>query len=169
MGTNIVINNAVYNNVPAIQSPKSDNTGMAVYYDTSDATAGQGDILSGKSAYISGGATNGSMADNGSTSGTISTKAGTVNIPAGYTSGGTVQISSTEQAKVISSNIKSGITILGVSGGSMIKDTTISTSGASASTIMSGYKAYVHGALVTGEATTPTVSQDTTTGVLTIS
>ena len=56
------------------------------------------------------------MANNGSTSGTISTKAGTVTIPAGYTTGGTVAISSTEQAKVIASNIKSGVTLLGVAG-----------------------------------------------------
>ena len=56
------------------------------------------------------------MANNGSTSGTISTKAGTVTIPAGYTTGGTVSISSTEQNKIIASNIKSGVTLLGVSG-----------------------------------------------------
>ena len=56
------------------------------------------------------------MANNGSTSGTISTKAGTVSIPAGYTSGGTVKISDTEQAKIIAGNIKSGVTILGQTG-----------------------------------------------------
>lgn len=46
----------------------------------------------------------------------ISTKAGTVSISEGYTVGGTVGISSTEQAKIIASNIKSGVTILGVTG-----------------------------------------------------
>ena len=56
------------------------------------------------------------MANNGSTSGTISTKAGTVTIPAGYTSGGTVAIDSTEQGKIVASNIKSGVTLLGVAG-----------------------------------------------------
>lgn len=49
-------------------------------------------------------------------SGTISTKAGTVNIPAGKTSGGAVKISDTEQAKIIASNIKKNVTILGVTG-----------------------------------------------------
>ena len=56
------------------------------------------------------------MANNGGTGGTISTKAGTVTIPAGYTTGGTVAISSTEQAKIVASNIKSGVTLLGVAG-----------------------------------------------------
>lgn len=49
--------------------------------------------------------------------GTISTKTGTVNIPAGYYDGtGNVSISSTEQAKIIADNIKQGISILGVTG-----------------------------------------------------
>ena len=39
-----------------------------------------------------------------------------MNIPAGYTTGGTVSISSTEQAKIIAGNIKSGVTLLGVAG-----------------------------------------------------
>lgn len=47
-------------------------------------------------------------------------------------------------------------------------DTDISTGGADAGKIMSGYKAYVNGSLVTGNLTVPTVSQDSTTKVLTI-
>ena len=57
------------------------------------------------------------MANNGSVSGSISTKAGTVTVPAGYTTGGSIGISSTEQAKIIAGNIKSGVTILGQAGG----------------------------------------------------
>jgi hypothetical protein len=49
-------------------------------------------------------------------SGSISTKAGTVTVPAGYTTGGTVEISSAEQEKIIASNIKAGVTLLGVAG-----------------------------------------------------
>ena len=56
------------------------------------------------------------MANNGATGGSISTKAGTVSIPAGYTTGGSVSISNTEQAKIIAANIKSGVTLLGVAG-----------------------------------------------------
>ena len=168
MSKSVIINGVTYNDVPQVKIPISGG-GNATFYETSDATAAAGDILSTKTAYGSGGVINGSMANNGSTSGTISTKAGTVTIPAGYTSGGTVQISSTEQAKIIAGNIKSGATILGVSGSSMVLDTTISSSAAAASNILSGYKAYVNGALVTGSATVPTVAQDSSTHVLTIS
>lgn len=49
--------------------------------------------------------------------GSISTKSGSVSIPAGYYDGtGSVTISSTEQAKIIADNIKQGISILGVTG-----------------------------------------------------
>lgn len=169
MSKNVVINGVTYNNVPSVKIPLSGTSGDAVFYETSDATAAAGDILTGKTAYGSGGAVNGSMANNGSTSGTISTKTGTVTVPAGYTSGGTVQISSTEQAKIIAGNIKSGRTILGVSGSSMVLDTTLSSGAASASNVLSGYSAFVNGAKITGTATVPTVAQDSSTHVLTIS
>lgn len=115
MAQNVIINGVTYQNVPEVDIPKSGG-GTAKFYDTASANAAAGDILTGKSAYGSSGSIDGSMANNGSTSGTISTKAGTVTVPAGYTSGGTVSISSTEQAKIIASNIKSGVSILGVSG-----------------------------------------------------
>lgn len=113
MAQNVVINGVTYQSVPEVDIPKSGG-GTAKFYDTADAAAAN--ILTGKSAYGPSGKVDGSMANNGSTSGTISTKAGTVTIPAGYTTGGTVSISSTEQAKVIASNIKSGVTLLGVAG-----------------------------------------------------
>lgn len=168
MSKNVIINGVTYNNVPQVKIPISGG-GTAIFYEISDATAETGHILTGKSAYGSGGLVNGSMTNNGSTSGTISTKAGTVTIPSGYTSGGTVSIASAEQAKIIAGNIKSGVTILGQAGSSMVVDTTISSSGAGASNIISGYKAYVNGSLITGSATVPTVSQDSSTHVLTIS
>lgn len=115
MAQNVVINGVTYQNVPEVDIPKS-TSGTAKFYDTASADAAQADILTGKTAFGASGSISGSMANNGSTSGTISTKAGTVTIPAGYTSGGTVSISSTEQAKIIASNIKSGVTILGQAG-----------------------------------------------------
>ena len=168
MSKNVTINGVTYNSVPQVKIPISGG-GTATFYEVSDATAEAGNILTGKSAYGSGGLVNGSMANNGSTSGTISTKAGTVSIPAGYISGGTVQISTTEQNKIVAGNIKSGVTILGQAGSSMVVDTTISSSAAGVSNILSGYKAYVNGSLITGEATVPTVAQDSSTHVLTIS
>ena len=111
----VVINGVTYANCPEVDIPKS-GSGTAKFYDASEADAAAGNVLTGKVFIGPNGQDTGSMANNGSTSGTISTKAGTVNIPAGYTSGGTVSISSTEQAKVIAGNIKSGVTLLGVSG-----------------------------------------------------
>ena len=85
--------------------------------DTSDATATAGDILTGASAYVNGNKINGSMTNNGAVTGTITTKAQQYTIPQGYHDGsGKVSISTTEQNKIIASNIKSGITILGVEG-----------------------------------------------------
>lgn len=57
------------------------------------------------------------IADNGAVSGNISTVAGQYTVPKGYHNGnGKVQITTTEQAKIVPGNIKSGITILGVEG-----------------------------------------------------
>lgn len=134
MAQNVVINGVTYQSVPEVDIPKS-GSGTAKFYDTAGADAAAGDILSGKKAFGASGELTGNMANNGSTGGTISTKAGTVTIPAGYTSGGTVSISSTEQAKIVASNIKSGVTILGQS----------------------------------GSLSLPSISQDSTTKVLTIS
>ena len=111
-----------------------------------------GNILNGKTAYIGSGKVTGTMTNNGAVAGTISTKAGTYTVPAGYHNGsGKVQISSTEQAKLISSNIKSGVTILGVTGSSVVVDTTIATNVAAvANSIELGKQAYVNGVLITG-------------------
>ena len=111
----VVINGVTYANVPEVNIPKSGG-GTAKFYDSTETDVAAADVLSGKVFVGSSGEDTGTMANNGSTGGTISTKAGTVNIPAGYTSGGTVSISSTEQAKIIASNIKSGVTLLGVAG-----------------------------------------------------
>lgn len=115
MAQNVIINGVTYQSVPEVDIPKSGG-GTAKFYDTASADITSADVLTGKTGYGSSGSVSGSMANNGSTSGTISTKAGTVPIPAGYTTGGTVSISSTEQSKIIASNIKSGVTLLGVAG-----------------------------------------------------
>lgn len=93
-------------------------TGTCTYdADTSEDTAAVGEILSGKTAHARGTLLTGTMANVGAVSGTISTKAGQYTVPQGYHDGsGKVQISSTEQAKIIAGNIKSGVQILGVTG-----------------------------------------------------
>ena len=113
MAQNVTINGVTYQNVPEVDIPKSGG-GTAKFYDTTGADISAGDVLTGKTAYGSSGAVSGSMANNGSTSGTIGTKAGTVTIPAGYTSGGTVSL--TNVSDCVAANILSGKSILGVSG-----------------------------------------------------
>jgi len=109
----VVINSVTYSDVPEVDIPKSGG-GTAKFYDTSSADASAGDILSGKIAYGSSGSITGSMTNNGATGGTISTKAGTYTIPAGYTSGGTVSLGGVTDC--VAGNILSGKTILGVAG-----------------------------------------------------
>lgn len=85
--------------------------------DTSEDTAAVGEILSGKTAHARGALLTGTMTNVGQQNGTISTKAGSVVITQGYHDGsGSVSISTTEQNKIIASNIKSGVQILGVTG-----------------------------------------------------
>lgn len=113
MAQNVVINGVTYQNVPEVDIPKSGG-GTAKFYDTAAADAAATDILSGKVAFGSSGSISGSMTNNGSTGGTIGTKAGTYTIPAGYTSGGTVSL--TNVTDCVSGNILTGKSILGVSG-----------------------------------------------------
>lgn len=85
--------------------------------DSQDATVAVAEILLNKTAYARGTMLTGTMPNNGKVTGTISTKAEKYTVPQGYHDGsGTVSISSTEQSKIIGSNIRKGITILGVTG-----------------------------------------------------
>ena len=130
----VVINGVTYANCPEVDIPKSGG-GTAKFFDASQTDAAASNVLSGKKFVVTSGEDTGSMANNGSTSGEISTKSGTVTVPAGYTSGGTVSIKSSVVTDCVSGNILSGKSILGVS----------------------------------GSLTLPTISQDGTTKVLSIS
>ncbi len=85
--------------------------------DTTDANAAASEILSGKTAYVNKNKITGEMVNNGAVAGIIATKTGVYTVPAGFHNGlGTVAIDSTEQAKIVAGNIKSGVSILGVTG-----------------------------------------------------
>ena len=115
MAQNVIINGVTYQSVPEVDIPKSGG-GTAKFFDTASATAAAADILTGKTAYGASGSVSGSMSNNGSTSGTISTKAGTVTVPAGYTTGGTVSIASAAVTDLTAANLLTGKTVLGVAG-----------------------------------------------------
>lgn len=93
-------------------------TGTCEYdVDSGDATIQVAEMLTGKTAYARGAKLTGTMPNNGAVSLTISNKDDTISIAQGYHDGsGTVKLLDTEKAKLIASNIKSGITILGVTG-----------------------------------------------------
>lgn len=93
-------------------------TGTCAYdSDTSDDTLTAAEALVGKTFHARGTAYTGTMPNNGAVSGTISAVATPYTIPAGYHDGsGTVAIDSTDAAKIIPGNIKSGVEVLGVTG-----------------------------------------------------
>lgn len=93
-------------------------TGTCNYdVNSEDATVAVAEMLVGKTAYARGSKITGTMPNNGAVTKTISTKNQEVSIAQGYHDGsGKVSISSTEQAKIIPTNIRDGVTILGVTG-----------------------------------------------------
>lgn len=93
-------------------------TGTCDYdVNSEDATVAVAEMLVGKTAYARGSKITGTMPNNGAVTKSISTKTQEVSIAQGYHDGsGKVSISSTEQAKIIPTNIRDGVTILGVTG-----------------------------------------------------
>lgn len=165
MAQNVVINGVTYQNVPEVDIPKSGG-GTAKFTDISDSTAAAGDVLSGKYFYTSSGTkTQGSISSKSSSDMTASVL--TVTAPAGYYASAASKTCS--DANLVTGNIKSGVTIFGVSGSTNVVDTTIASGGAAAGNIVNGYKAYVNGSLVEGNASMVSVTQDSTTKVLSIS
>lgn len=96
----------------------ANGTGTCAYdVDSSDCTAAVAEVLATKTFAKGGAVLTGTMPNRGGVTGTISTKAQEYTIAQGYHDGsGKVSIASTEQAKIIASNIRNGVSILGVTG-----------------------------------------------------
>ena len=85
--------------------------------DTSDANAVAAELLKDKTAYVNGVKVTGTMPNNGAKTLNITNKSTPVTIPTGFHDGsGKAQIAADEQAKLIPTNIREGITVLGVTG-----------------------------------------------------
>lgn len=93
-------------------------TGTCTYdADTSDADAATDDILSGKTAYKNGSKLVGTMTNQGEKHLTITARDTAITIPAGYHDGsGDAGLGSADKAALISTNIRSGVTVLGIEG-----------------------------------------------------
>lgn len=165
-------------------SGKVTASGSSSGVDTSDATATSANILSGKTAYVDGAKLTGTMTNNGAISKTLAAN-GTYTIPAGYHNGsGKVTQSLTTKAattytpgtsnqtiasgtylsgtqtikgdsNLVAGNIKSGVSIFGVTGTYTASSSGIDTSDATATAanILSGKTAYVNGSKLTGTMT----------------
>lgn len=85
--------------------------------DTSDANAVSAELLKDKTAYVNGVKVTGTMPNNGAKTLSITNKSTPVTIPTGFHDGSVkAQIAADEQAKLIPTNIREGITVLGVTG-----------------------------------------------------
>lgn len=108
----------ILNGYTAYGADGSKVTGTSTFdVDSSSVTATQSEVLATKTFAKNGQILTGTMPNIGAQTGTISTVSQSVAIQAGYHDGsGSVEIASSEQAKVIPGNIKSGVTLLGVLG-----------------------------------------------------
>lgn len=83
MAKNVVINEVTYQNVPSVEIPLSGTSGVAEFFDTSDATLTSGDqMLDGYTAYSDGTKYTGTIAAKSGSD--ITASGATVTVPAGY-------------------------------------------------------------------------------------
>lgn len=139
----VVINGVQYSNVPQVQIPKV-GSGTATFYDASEATVSAGDMLNGVKAIGASGEVTGNIASKAAATYTPSNTAQT--IAAQQYLSGAQTIEAVVCANLTAANIKSGVTV---------KIGTASDDDSVAS--------------ISGSLTSPTVSQDGTTKILSIS
>lgn len=116
MAQNVIINGVTYQSVPSVDIPKVSG-GTAKFYDTAAATPSASDVRNGVKVFGADGEVQGNLTEVSGSTQNITTKAQVFTAPAGIHAGDyKVQISASEQGKIVSGNIKSGVTILGVQG-----------------------------------------------------
>ena len=167
MAQNVMIHGVRYNGISKLELPSANGDGNAKFYDTAGATAEASDIMENKSAYGPDGEVRGTIRNVGHINGIIDSLDDYVEIPEGFTTGGTVGIKPTEQAKLLPSNIRSGVNILGVDGAPTVIETSTET-GAEANDIVSGKEAFVNGVSVTGTRKVVAIELDPATRILSI-
>lgn len=143
MAQNVIINGVTYQSVPEVNIPKSGG-GTAVFRDTSGANIQAADVRNGKKGFGASGEVTGSMAEKAAANYQPSTSDQTIN--ANQYLSGAQTIKAVTVANLQAQYIASGIT---VKVGSQDDDDCIAS--------------------VTGTLSSPTISQDGTTKVLSIS
>ncbi len=143
MAQNVVINSVTYQNCPEVDIPLSGG-GTAKFMDTSDANAAAGDMLNGKTAYVNGTKITGNIASKAAA--TITPTSSSQSIASGQYLSGAQTIEGIVCTNLTAANIKSGVT---VKIGTSSDDDSVAT--------------------VAGSLTVPTISQDGTTHILSIS
>lgn len=144
MATNsLVINSVTYSNVPYVQIPDSDGNNVA-FYDTSDATATASAMLNGYTAYVDGELVTGNISSLAAATYNPSTANQIINSTQ-YLAGAQT-ISAVTTANLTAANVASGVTV--TVGCSSDPDCVAS---------------------VTGTLSAATISQDSSTKVLSIS
>lgn len=167
MAQNLMVHGVRYAGISKLEIPRASGDGNAKFFDTASATAESSDILETKTAYGPDGIVTGSIRNVGAINGIIDSLDDQVQIPEGFTTGGSIEILSTERAKVLPSNIRAGVSILGVDGAPTVVETS-TESGAGSNDIVEGKEAFVNGEMVTGSRKVVAIELDPLTKFLSI-
>lgn len=169
MAKNVIINGVTYESVPYVNIPKSDGSGKAKFVDTDSGDAAAGDIRSGKKAWVDGNEVTGTKPVK--TEADVSLNGDDVTVPAGIYDDAVSKKVPTEEKTATPSTAAQDIT---PSAGKLLKKVTVEAVDVSATateaTVPEGVTFFANSLTrKTGTAKFPTVAQDSTSKVLSIS